>query len=141
MVVLDTDHMTLVELSGSAPAERLEQRLRQLPKDEKTTTIVCFEEQTRGWLAKVARARKLTQQVADYKKPSRHLDVYRRIIVLDFDELAATEYERLQNMRLRIGHMDLKIASIALVHNATLLSRNLSDFRQVPGLRVEDWTL
>ena len=35
--------------------------------------------------------------------------------------------------------MDLKIASIVLVHDATLLSRNLRDFRQVPGLRVEDW--
>jgi tRNA(fMet)-specific endonuclease VapC len=37
--------------------------------------------------------------------------------------------------------MDLKIAAIVLAHDATLLSRNLSDFRKVPGLKVEDWTL
>ena len=35
--------------------------------------------------------------------------------------------------------MDLKIACIALVHNALLLSANLRDFQQVPGLRVENW--
>ena len=35
--------------------------------------------------------------------------------------------------------MDLKIASIVLVHNATLLTRNFKDFRPIPGLKAEDW--
>jgi tRNA(fMet)-specific endonuclease VapC len=35
--------------------------------------------------------------------------------------------------------MDLKIASIALAHDATLLTRNTRDFAQVPGLRIENW--
>jgi tRNA(fMet)-specific endonuclease VapC len=35
--------------------------------------------------------------------------------------------------------MDLKIATIALVHDALLLSANLRDFQQVPDLRVADW--
>ena len=34
-----------------------------------------------------------------------------------------------------------RIASIALVTQATLLSRNLRHFRRVPGLTVEDWTV
>jgi tRNA(fMet)-specific endonuclease VapC len=37
--------------------------------------------------------------------------------------------------------MDLKIAAIVLTHNALLISRNLKDFRKVPGLKVEDWTV
>ena len=32
-----------------------------------------------------------------------------------------------------------KIASICLVHDGLLLTRNLSDFEKVPGLRVENW--
>ncbi|MGO9915763.1 MAG: type II toxin-antitoxin system VapC family toxin [Isosphaeraceae bacterium] len=35
----------------------------------------------------------------------------------------------------------MKIAAIVLTHDATLLSKNLSDFRKVPGLKVVDWTL
>ena len=35
--------------------------------------------------------------------------------------------------------MDLKIASIALANDSTLLTRNTNDFQRVPGLRIEDW--
>ena len=35
--------------------------------------------------------------------------------------------------------MDLKIASIALAHDAIVLTRNRVDFEQVPNLQVEDW--
>jgi len=35
--------------------------------------------------------------------------------------------------------MDLKIASIALVNNALLVTSNLRDFALVPELRYENW--
>ena len=60
--------------------------------------------------------------------------------MLGVDEAAATEFQRLRRHRLRIGTIGLKIAAIVLSHDATLLSRNLSDFQQIPELHVEDWT-
>jgi len=47
--------------------------------------------------------------------------------------------DSLQRARTRVGTMDLKIASIALANDATLLTRNTSDFKRVPDLRIEDW--
>jgi tRNA(fMet)-specific endonuclease VapC len=67
------------------------------------------------------------------------VDYYARWIRLSFDTQAADHFKRLRGQKVRIGSMDSKIASIALVHNSLLLSANLRDFQQVPNLQVEDW--
>jgi predicted nucleic acid-binding protein len=71
----------------------------------------------------------------------RHLRAYQRINVLEFSDRAAGEFQRLTRQRLRVGTMDLKIAAIVLAHDAILLTKNLRDFRQIDGLKVEDWTV
>jgi tRNA(fMet)-specific endonuclease VapC len=35
--------------------------------------------------------------------------------------------------------MDLMIASVALVHNLTLITHNTADYQHIPGLRLDDW--
>ena len=141
MFVLDTDHLTFLEHGRSVEADRLRARLQGLHAAEITVTIVSFEEQTRSWLTYLARARTLTQQVDAYARLRRMVENYRLIPLLDFDKAAAVEYQRLSRSRLRIGTMDLKIAAITLAHDATLITRNLADFRKVPDLRVEDWSV
>jgi tRNA(fMet)-specific endonuclease VapC len=59
---------------------------------------------------------------------------------LEFDDRAAAEFQRLRQFRLRVGTMDLRIAAIVLANKATLVSRNIIDFRKIPDLKVEDWT-
>ena len=140
MVVLDTDHMSLLEWADVRDSTPLRTRRGALPPAEVATTIISYEEQLRGWRAYLARTRSMTHQVEAYRRLRRQLENYCRIPVLAFDGQAAVMLQRLRRARIRIGTMDVKIAAIALSHDATLLSRNLADFRQIPDLRVKDWT-
>ncbi len=140
MIILDTDCISLLERDNT-DAARLRQRLaEEVSPLDAATTIITFEEQMRGWLAYIAKARTLENQITAYAKLSRFLDNYRAIPVLPFDEVAAAEFRRLQALKIRVGAMDLKIAAITLAQNALLITRNLSDFEQVPHLRLADWT-
>ena len=95
----------------------------------------------RGWLAYVARSKTLNQQIQGYAKLHSLLEDFTSRPVLDFDQDAAAEFERLIRLKPRLGTMDLRIAAITLANNALLLSKNLTDFRKVAGLRVDDWTI
>jgi tRNA(fMet)-specific endonuclease VapC len=141
MLVLDTDLLTLVQQKSGAAYVRLDARLEAAAGSQViVTTIVSFEEQMRGWLAYIANARTLERQLLAYARLHELFDDYRDRTILDFDQIAGSLFRELVRGRLRVGTMDLKIAAIALAHGATLLSRNLSDFRRIPGLRVEDWS-
>jgi len=140
MVFLDTDHMSLLQRGGTE-GQRIRQRLRALPQDDVATTIVSYEEQMRGWLARLARATTMERQVFDYSELKRLLQSYCSFAVLDYDAEAAAEFQRLRASKLRIGTMDMKIAAVALADNALLLTRNSGDFGKVPNLRIEDWSI
>ncbi len=139
MLVLDTDHLVELDL-GSNAGETLRQRL-EAADDEIVTTIISAEEQFRGWLAQIHRIRDPYQQVRGYERLQRRIEFSAAWHVLPWTGRAADIFVDLRRQRVRIGTMDLKIAAIAPSHRATLLSRNLIDFTQVPGLNVEDWTM
>ncbi|HMO85378.1 MAG TPA: type II toxin-antitoxin system VapC family toxin [Lacipirellulaceae bacterium] len=139
MLVLDTDHMSLLEWGGDSSLA-LRERLADCDPQEVATTIVNYEEQVRGWMAYIARAKSLSRQVEGYRRLRSHLDNYRQIPVLDFDERAAAAFQRFRGARLKVGTMDLKIAAIVVARGGKLLSRNLRDFAKIPELVVEDWT-
>ncbi len=60
--------------------------------------------------------------------------------ILDYDQRASEIYASLKQQKIRIGTMDLRIASVTLANDMTLLTRNTVDFARVPGLKIEDWT-
>ena len=124
---------------GQQDSVRLLTRLSEVQSAEIQTTIVTYEEQMRGWLAFAAQSNSLQKTVIAYERLQTHIAVFRNVPLLPFDAIAADIYAELRKSRIRIGVMDLRIASIALAYDATVISRNLRDFSLVPGLRVEDW--
>jgi tRNA(fMet)-specific endonuclease VapC len=139
MILLDTDHLSVVanrRASGYAPLMARLQASAEMPL---ATTIVSVEEQCRGWLAKINRTRSIHNQIPAYEQLANLFSFLSDWEIVPLDTRAADEFERLRKQRLRIGTQDLKIAAIALTKDALLLSANLRDFRQVAELRVESW--
>lgn len=94
----------------------------------------------RGWMSLVAKSRETEHLVLAYERLAGFLETFRNIPILFFDEDAGQVYDDLRRQKIRVGTMDLRIASIAISRNAILVSRNLVDFDRIPNLRVEDWT-
>ena len=92
-----------------------------------------------GWLAEIKRRRNIEDQIPIYGQLIKMVALYQKWRIAPLDKLAAAEFTRLKKQKIHVGTRDLKIAAIALAHSALLLSANLRDFRQVPGLRVENW--
>jgi tRNA(fMet)-specific endonuclease VapC len=139
MYILDTDHLSVID-RGGANAQCLLRRLASIYPNQVATSIISYEEQMRGWLSYTAKAQTIENQVQAYKELKRQLTNYCTIPVVEFDEQAAQEFQRLKKLYPRLGTMDLKIASVVLANQAVLLTRNNSDFGRITGLLIEDWT-
>jgi len=132
--------MSLLERTSSREGRTLESRLDALGSDAPATTIVSYEEQIRGWMSILSSATSMAKQIDAYQKLLQQLRNYCSFKVLAFDDAGAVAFQRLKSLKPRLGTLDLKIAAIVISRNAMLLSRNLRDFKQIPGLQVEDWT-
>ena len=139
MILLDTDHVNVLKYPEHPRFASLTTQLNTSADQDIATTVITVEEQMRGWLAWINRSDDVHRQVPAYQELLRLFDFFSRWHVVPFDEQAASAYQGLRAQRIRIGTMDLKIAAIALVHDALLLSANLRDFQQIPNLRVANW--
>ena len=108
---------------------------------EVKVSIISYEEQMRGWLSEISVSRHPEQQRDNYAKLDRMLEYYCSSIIALFDDAAITVFQNLWLQRIRVGTMDLKIASIAIANDAVLLTRNTQDFSRIPGLKFEDWSV
>lgn len=139
MVILDTNHLSILERHGSTTSSLL-RRLTEIPITDVYVTVISYEEQLRGWLATIANAKDSPTQVLQYSRLLKQLENYCNLSVLPYTEEAATRFEVLRKQHRRLSTPDLKIASIALANDALLLTQNDRDFRNIVGFRSEDWT-
>lgn len=139
MILLDTDHLSILTHTDNPRCETLRTRLRASGDTEIGVPAPCVEEQLRGWLARINKAAEPDTQVFGYDQLLASIKFLASWNLVRFDERAAEELRRLRASRIRIGTQDLKIAAIALVHDALLLTANARDFRKVPGLRWGNW--
>jgi len=119
MVILDTDHLTIIQRQSQPTYSILTTRLRHVSPSDLSTTIINVEEQMRGWLAVIGRSKRVQQEIGAYRHLYALLAFFGAIPILEFDEPAAERYLQLRRSHLRLGSMDLKIAAIAISRGAT----------------------
>ena len=139
--LLDTDHISFLQLRSGPEYAALSARMAQHPLADFTFSIVSFHEQVLGAHTFLGRARTTHDVIRGYTLLLEILQGFQPIPVLPFDSPAGAVFDGLRDQSVRIATMDLRIASIALSRGLILLTRNISDFGQVPGLRTEDWTV
>ena len=140
MYILDTNPISIIERRGPS-SEKLLARLAMAAPSDVYVTVVSYEEQIRGWTAAIAATKNTSAQVVQYARLLGQLEAYCNRAILPFSSGAAMRYDELRTRHRRISTPDLKIAAIALVNDATLVTQNERDFRSIVGLKLEDWTL
>jgi len=138
MILLDTDHVSVLKMPPSDRRNRLVGRMASRP-DESFSIPVVTEETMRGWLSALAKEKTAKRQVFAYRELGDMFRFFSKYVIAPFDDPAADRFDSLRTAKVRIGTRDLKIAAIALVQDALLLTANKRDFEQVPGLRFENW--
>jgi tRNA(fMet)-specific endonuclease VapC len=136
MIVLDTGILTLYSLGNA----RIRQRAT-LEDDEIVITVITQIEVLLGrfhFMLKASSGDELQRAQHFLVQSERDLDGH---VILPITKAAAAQFDKLRADRKlkKIGRPDLLIACIALAHRAKLVTRNLKDFRQVPGLQIENW--
>src|SRR5438046_1173328 len=95
MILLDTDHVTVLRYVGHPRCSTLTDRLREA-RQPAATTIVTLEEQMRGWLAEIGRWREVAKQVTAYERLADLFRFFSGWDVIRFDARAAEEFTRLR---------------------------------------------
>lgn len=83
MVILDTDHLTVIQRRSEPTYSILSTRLRRLPVSDVRTTIINVEEQMRGWLAVIGRSKRIQQEIAAYRHLYALLSSSKRFLFLN----------------------------------------------------------
>ncbi len=136
--ILDTDHFSLLQRGNSTIIKHLS---NVNPKNI-AITIITAEEQLRGRLNVIRRAKSQETLVLAYQRLKDLLTDFQTINILEFTLKASLIYDNLKNQqKIKIGSQDLKIAAITLAVDGVLITRNQKDFVKVPQLHFEDWTI
>ena len=137
LYILDTDTLSLAQ-RGQPEVTR---RGRAADPGQLAITVISVEEQLTGWYTLLRKTKEPAKLARVYQHLAENVTYLGRWPILPFTEAAIHRAAQLRMLRLNVRKMDLAIAAITLEHGGVLVTRNTRDFRRVPGLSLEDWSL
>jgi tRNA(fMet)-specific endonuclease VapC len=137
LYALDTDTLSLYYEGNSVVRGHIDAH----PTNELAITVLTVDEQLTGWYTLTRHAHRPEQVARAYDHLAQTVVRLARWRILPYTEQAVARVAQLKALRLNVRVMDLRIAAVALEHGAIVVTRNLRDFRRVPGLTVDDWSV
>jgi tRNA(fMet)-specific endonuclease VapC len=136
MYVLDTDTLTWLHVARPQVAARA----REVGEDNLATTVVTAIEILRGRHEALLKAADGEELLRAQLRLDSSEALLRDLPIFPVDAGGAGEFDKLrQHKKLKkVGRADLLIACIVLARRDILVTRNLRDFQQVPGLHIEN---
>jgi predicted nucleic acid-binding protein len=132
MYLFDTD--TLSNIVKRKPSDILLEKLRDLPKALQFTSAINIGEIYYG----AKRSPKKTRILEAFEE-----SVFPNVNILPFDRESGQIFgilkAELEKNGIGCSEPDLRIAAVTLQHNLTLVTGNTKHFKNIPGLRLENW--
>jgi tRNA(fMet)-specific endonuclease VapC len=137
MYLLDPDTLTHLHAGNS----NVLARLKSVIDIEVGITIITKVEVLRGRIDYLVKAESGASLLKAQELLFRTETLLSELLIIPIDRPASIEFDRLRDISKfrKIGRADLLIASITLANRAILVTRNLRHFKQIPGLKVENW--
>jgi tRNA(fMet)-specific endonuclease VapC len=139
LYILDTDHISL--FLGNYPPVR--DRVLQA-RAECSITIISVQEIFNGWVGQLNRVENEAYKIEIYQRLHLTTQFIQQMPVLNYEQAASIQYQQIIKVNPILAkrrlEKDMRIAAIALATEATIVTRNIRDFEQVPKLIMEDWS-
>ncbi|MBC7854300.1 MAG: type II toxin-antitoxin system VapC family toxin [Pirellulaceae bacterium] len=135
--VLDTDIISLLQQGH----QQTSAHFSQVPTAEVGISVISVEEQLSSWYTLIRQSKKPEDVAWGYYSLAQTVSSFSRFEIISYTVAAIARFEQLKRMKLGVRAPDLRIAAIVLEHSGGILvTRNIWDFRLVPGLAFEDWS-
>lgn len=138
MILLDTDHLTVLKYTDCEPYARLHGRLLAAAPEPIGTTIVNVEEQMRGWLSAIAKERTLQRQILAYHELTYLFDFFAKFNLVSLSAESVDPFQWLP----QIGHKNRYDGSEDRVHrdrqSCSLSHGQSAGFREGGGVEIRE---
>jgi tRNA(fMet)-specific endonuclease VapC len=134
VLVLDTDAISLIQ-RGIGPQFKALSKMLDDSGDDVFVTVISLDEQLHGAFREIAGS-DARVRIRGYRRLREIAEDYAGRPMLDYDDKAESIFDRLKGMKGRPATKDLRIASIAISHDAMLVTGNVKDFEKIPMLKL-----
>jgi tRNA(fMet)-specific endonuclease VapC len=139
MIVLDTDIVTLFSYGN----EKIRKRIEGLSEEETlAVTLVTRMEILQGRHDSILKAANAAEMQTATQRFQAAEEMLNDFALLYPDDASSRHFEALlkpKKGKKKMRRADMLIASIALAHDALLVTKNTKDYQGINGLRIENW--